>query len=223
MIKALVDEITLTVNGREITFTEEELIAIVEKHFANETTEVARKAEEPTEKSNEVAETPTEGKWFEVNPLTIDRNLFSEKREDSRQEETRKLILKALAEVDAKPERYARKFKTLIPAKTWDSKPVKKFRELACKLGDHMADWVEQALEWAQRIANGETWGTVCNDPDTANFYRLVVWKNGYAWLVGGSRKSNNNYPASDVDNYGRSCYSVNKLDNTVPLVVLYE
>ena len=31
-----------------------------------------------------------------------------------------------------------------------------------------MADWVEQAFEWAQRISNGESWKTICNDADTA-------------------------------------------------------
>ena len=78
---------------------------------------------------------------------------------------------------------------------------------------------MEQALEWAQRICNGESWEAVCNDADTANWYRLVVWKNGYGRLVGGSRNRNFYSPASDVDNYD---YNSNYwVDYTVPLVVL--
>ena len=108
-----------------------------------------------------------------------------------------------------------------MPKKTWDSKTVEELKQLACKLGDHNANWVEQALEWAQRICNGETWETVCNNADTANWYRLVVWKNGDARLVGGLRFYNLNYPASYVYDY--VYYSNFRFNYTVPLVVLYE
>ena len=105
--------------------------------------------------------------------------------------------------------------------KTWTFKTVAELKQLACEFGNHNADWVEQALEWAQRICNGESWEAVCNNADTANWYRLVVWKNGYARLVGGSRSDGNDYPASDVDNV--DCNSNRRICNTVPLVVLYE
>lgn len=202
-------KITLPIHGRERTFSEQELIAILEKHFSNEATEQLNTAK--------VAQVPTENQWFEVNPQAIDQSLFQKKRRDERQEKTRKLILEAFAEVKNNPEKYGKKFKTMMPKKTWTSKTVKELKQLACKLGDHNADWVEQALEWAQRICNGESWEAVCNIADTANWYRLVVWKNGYARLVGGSRVDNYDDPASDVDNYDYSSYDW--IGSTVPLV----
>lgn len=206
-------KITLPIHGRERTFSEKELIAILEKYFSNEATEQATTAK--------VAQVPTEDQWFEVNPQTINQSLFKKKRKDERQERTRKLILEAFAEVKSSPEKYGRKFKTMMPKKTWTSKTVAELKQLACEFGNHNADWVEQALEWAQRICNGESWEAVCNNADTANWYRLVVWKNGYARLVGGSRHDDNYFPASDdlSDDY----FSFNSFDNTVPLVVLYE
>lgn len=206
-------KITLPVHGRKRTFSEKELIAILEKHFSNETTEQATTVN--------VLKVPTEDQWFEVNHQGINQSLFQEKREDGRQEETRKLILDAFAEVKNSPEKYGRKFKTMMPKKTWDSKTVEELKQLACELGDHNADWVEQALEWAQRICNGESWEAVCNNADTSNWYRLVVWKNGYGRLVGGSRLISRNYPASDVIFY--DYYSNFRINYTVPLVVLYE
>ena len=206
-------KITLPIHGRERTFSEKELIAILEKYFSNEATEQATTAK--------VAQVPTEDQWFEVNPQTINQSLFKKKRKDERQERTRKLILEAFAEVKSSPEKYGRKFKTMMPKKTWTSKTVAELKQLACEFGNHNADWVEQALEWAQRICNGESWKAVCNNADTANWYRLVVWKHGYARLVGGSRHDDNYFPASDdlSDDY----FSFNSFDNTVPLVVLYE
>lgn len=209
--------ITLQVSGREMTFSEEELVAILEKHFG---TEVTKQEEKDAQKraETEMAQTPTEGKWFEIKPAEIDQRLFSEKKSDQRQERTRQLILEAFAEMKNNS-KYARTFKTLMPEKIWNVKSVNELRAIACNLGDHMADWVEQALEWAQRIANGKTWKEVCNDPDTANWYRLIEWKNGYARVVGGSRKNFNNDAASDVDGY--DCNPNNRLFSTVPLVVL--
>ena len=206
-------KITLPIHGRERTFSEKELIAILEKYFSNEATEQATTAK--------VAQVPTEDQWFEVNPQTINQSLFKQNRKDERQERTRKLILGAFAEVKSSPEKYGRKFKTMMLKKTWTFKTVAELKQLACEFGNHNADWVEQALEWAQRICNGESWEAVCNNADTANWYRLVVWKNGYARLVGGSRCNGNFYPASDVDFI--DCYSSRRICNSVPLVVLYE
>lgn len=206
-------KITLPIHGRERTFSEKELIAILEKYFSNEATEQATTAK--------VAQVPTEGQWFEVNPQTINQSLFKDKRKDERQERTRKLILEAFAEVKSSPEKYGRKFKTMMPKKTWTSKTVAELKQLACEFGNHNADWVEQALEWAQRICNGESWEAVCNKADTANCYRLVVWKNGYARLVGGLRVDGYGFPASDVDDYVHG--SNGRVFYTVPLVVLYE
>lgn len=206
-------KITLQIGGREMTFSESELIEILENHFANQ-------KETHEQKEHKTMQKPTEGKCFEVNPKTINQNLFSKKRKDSMQEQTRQIILEAFTKLSEEPEKYGRPFKTMIPKKTWSSKTVKELKEIANNLGDHMADWVEQALEWAQRIANGDTWEAVCNEADTEDWYRLVIWKNGYTRLVGGARKYIYNYPASDVgyDDYG----SNDRLSNTVPLVVLY-
>lgn len=168
-----------------------------------------------------VVQKPTEDEWFEVKPRAINQNLFKSKRKDRNQELTRQLIVEAFAEMENNPTKYGNNFKTLMPQKTWSSKTVVELKKMACQLGDYNADWVEQALEWAQRIANGESWKTICNKKDTASCYRLVVWKNGYSRLVGGSVDNYNYDPATSVG----SCnfYDFNYLYHTVPLVVLCE
>lgn len=82
-------KVTLQVNGRKMTFEEEELIAIVEKHLSSET----------TKQTTKVSQKPTEDAWFEVEPQAIDQKLFEKKRKDSRQEATRLFILEAFAEM----------------------------------------------------------------------------------------------------------------------------
>ena len=193
---------------------------------------------------------PEEGKWFKVNPLTIDQALFQEARASSeqemadklyweykvqkqlttdqylkdldaaRQEKTRKLILEAFAEVNANPEKYGKPFKTLRPKMTWTCKTEEGLKELASSLGDHIADWVEQALEWAQRIQNGETWQDICNNSEYYEWYRAVVWKNGYIRRIGGSKFDRVYAAASTVDEY--DCYNGIYYD-MVPLVVSYK
>ena len=202
-------KVTLQVNGQEMTFSEQELTAIVEEHFSTKT----------TKKAIEVVETPAVGKWFEVNPLNINQQLFKKEREDLRQETIRKLILEAFAEVKKNPEKYA-PFQTMMPEKTWSSKTMTELKELAESLGDCIADWVHQSLEWTQRIANGETWEAVCNEADTANWYRAVLWKDGYVHQVGGSRNHHCDVPASYVHD---SYTSDNCLSVAVPLVVKYK
>lgn len=201
--------VTLQVNGREITFSKEEITAIVEKHLATGL----------TKKGSEV-QPPVEGEWFEVNIQTINKKLFKDERADRDQEETRQLILEALSEAKNNPQRYGKKFKTMMPKKMWNVKTVAQLKQLACELGDHNADWVEQALEWAQRICNGESWEAICNNIDTANWYRLVIWKNRYATLVGGSHVFNYDYLASSVSK--QKYYSMNAFNCAVPLVVHY-
>ena len=206
-------KVTLQLDGRDMTFTERELVAIVKEHLSRKTTKKTY--------TTKVAQKPTEDEWFEVKPQAIDQKLFEKKRKSKRQEATRQLILEAFSKVKDNPEKYSKNFKTMMPKKTWESKSVADLKEIACELGDHNADWVEQALEWAQRIANGESWKAICNDKDTANWYRLVVWKNGFACIVGGSACFGDYIPASAF-----SCITFgdnHKLDVTVPLVVIYE
>ena len=213
-------KITLLLSsGREMTFSEQELIAIVEKHLSSETTQ------QPT--TAKVPQKPTEDEWFEVKPQDIDQKLFEEMKYNPSQERTRQLILEAFEEMEKNPKKYGRNFKTIMPKKTWKFKTVAELKKMARKLGDHNADWVEQALEWAQRIANGESWESVCNDDDTANYHRLVVWKkpeNGYenCRLIGGSVYLDCMRPASDV---GLTCIFCKggELYGTVPLVVGYK
>lgn len=210
-------KITLQVNGREMTFSEEELIAILNEHFSErETEEQTTKCVQTEDKTTQVAKTD---KYFDVTPSSINRNLFQEEREDVQQEWPRQIILEAFDEFDRHPEKYAKSFKVMIPKKTWSSKTVEELKSLAKKLGDHNANWVEQALVWAQRISNGETWEALCNEPDTEAWYRLIVWKNGYPRLVGGSVNNSNYNSASGVYNIDYDGGSF--LFDTVPLVVL--
>lgn len=158
---------------------------------------------------------------FRVDPETINEDLFTEKKEDFLQERTRRIIVEALKMMITKPERYAKSFKTIIPEKTWSYKTVDQLVRLADHMGDHLADWVEQALEWAQRITNGETWESICNEPDTENWYRLISWENGNKRLVGGSCQNDYGNPVADASMFIFESNYI--LDNAVPLVVFYE
>lgn len=196
-------------DGRKETFDGVASFNVTEEKTANEECH-----------ASDVAQIPTEEKPFEVNPLGIDRSKFEKSMSDQRQEWTRQIIQEAFAEVDKHPERYASAFYTLIPEKKWNGyKTVAELKEYANELGGLMADWVEQALEWAQRIFNGESWEAICNNADTANWYRVILWKNGYYRLVGGSRCSINSSPASFV--FPRGYVYNGSIVFTVPLVVL--
>lgn len=200
-------KVVLEINGRKKTFSNVESISILE---------------EKTYDSVETASKPIEGKWFEVNPETIKRNLFKGKRKDQDQEMTRQIIKVAFRMEKKNPEKYDRPFKTLIPEKTWVSKTGEELAELANELGDGMVDWVQQALEWAQRISNGESWKSICNDPDTANWFRAIILDGDSLKIVGGSQRHNINYsPTSLLDSIYLSSDGI--YNNTVPLVVLYK
>ena len=137
-----------------------------------------------------------------------------------KQEETRQIILKAFEEFDNNPEKYNKKFKTLMPKKEWPGKTVQELKDVANKRGNHIADWVEQALEWAQRIQNGTPWEYLCNYSDTGNWYRLVVWDNGKGVHIGGAINYDVHHAPSSI---GSNFYKDEKvLRNTVPLVVKY-
>lgn len=190
----------LQVNGRETIFTEDELTSIVKKHCVC---------------------TPMEGKWFEVNPLGIDQKLFQEERKDKWQESIRLLILKAFDKLENDPEKYGKIFETMMPNKDWENDTIAGLKKRAQEFGGHNADWVELALEWAQRICNGETWEALCNYADIANWYRLVIGEDGYTRLVGGSCNTRNYHPATYVSSESYCYYCV--ISNAVPLVVRYK
>ena len=204
-------------SGRELELSQEELKelkTILEKHYFGETIDNVIT-------TVEVAQKPTEGKLFEVKPLAIDQILFKKERKDKRQEKMRRIILEAFEESKKNPEKYSKNFRTMIPQKYWPrEKTIADLEEIASKLGDHMANWVEQALEWAQRIANGESWESVCNESDNAKYTRLVAWKNGYYRGIGGY-SSFVTIPASHV--FDQNLQDTIWLDNKVPLVVDYD
>lgn len=172
----------------------------------------------------DVGETPTDGKMFKVNPSEIDRSKFEKPMSNIKQENTRQIILRAFAEVDENPEKYACLFYTFVPGNEgWlHLEPVKYFKEYAIKLEGDLADWVEQAMEWAQRISNGESWETICNIPDTLIETRLVKWDNGFYKSIGGSRGASNVCtPPSYV---GEDDYDLDKrLLSNKPLIVFRE
>ena len=216
-------KITLQVNGREMTFSEEELIAILEEHFGDKTSKTeaqATKAVQTENKETKPTKTQTKGKYFNVIPSSIDVSLFKKNRNDGHQEWVRQLIQVAFVEVNKHPEKYVKPFKVMIPEKMWITKTVKELKELAKKLGDHIANWVEWALVLAQRISNGETWEAVCDDPDTEKWYRLIDWENGLYRRVGGSVNCRNKCSASKViiDDYDDD----DTVDDAVPVVVCY-
>ena len=196
------EEITLSVNDQEMTFSEQELVSILKEHFK--------------------MAGPREGIWFYIDPLSIDQNLFQKKRRDKSQEATRLLILEAFENLKKYPDTYAKPFRTLMPQKTWVEKDENQLIEVAQALGKCIADWIYQALEWAQRIHNGETWKKVCNEKDTANWYRLIRWKDGSKKIIGGARKNQFcSYSATQICSYdGFDMYDSYE---TIPLIVDYD
>ena len=168
--------------GKEVDFSEEQLVAILEEHFERKSMEAAF--------IDTVTEVPSEGSWFIVKPKSIDQRLFEGKREDARQENVRSQILKAFEEMRRHPE-MAEPFKTLYPARPWTKhkgKTLKELHNMAKLIGEDEANETQQALEWAQRISNGETWEEVCNTPDKAHSYRVIQTKYpGMYAIIGGS------------------------------------
>lgn len=200
----------LEVNGRKMHFSDEELIAILEKHFSNE--------EQPIQ----IVEMPVEGKLFEIKPAKINWSMFFEKREDEEQEVLRKLILQAFERLDNEPKKYRRTFYTFKPEKTWvEPQTVCQLRKMACKMGDHLTDWVEFAFEQAQRIQNGECWESICNIPDTLNYTRLIVWKDGSYRIGGGSVKNGDTKSPSYIFGFGYESNCV--LESVVPSVTSFK
>ena len=173
----------------------------------------------------ELALKPTEGKCFKVNPKEINRTLFLEKRVDRQQEICRIRILEALKWVDKNPEKYGEEFYLLIPMKKWvygrkKYTTVQKQIEFAERIGGYVSTDITEALAWAQRITNGESWEEICNNKDTIKYFRLIIWINGEAILSGGSSKERHSYmSASHIDD---DCCSLDfELTMTVPSVVL--
>lgn len=167
--------------------------------------------------AGETEEMQADGEPHEVNIATINRSLFEEKREDQKQEMTRLLILEAFAEADKNPAYAA--FSTVIPKKTWEVKTAGQLDKISQDWGGHTADWREQALEFAQRISNGESWEDICNKADTLDWYRMVWWKNGRMRLVGGSRENSDKDAPADFG--AENWHAERRNASAVPLIVI--
>ena len=143
---------------------------------------------------------PKEGIWFKVVTKEIDRELFSQKRDDTMQEITRRVILKAFDEIRM-DQKLNEPFETLVPKKYWkDEKTMQYLREkVAAEEGGTIATWIELALEWAQRISNGETWEIICNEDDTMSYFRLVIWEYCSPVIVGGAVENDFYFPPATI------------------------
>lgn len=141
-------------DGRKETFESVSSFSVTEDVAVNQALDATEvRTEVKQARGREVAQTPTEGKLFEVNLLGMDRSLFRKRRNDQRQEWTRQVIWEAFAEADKHPEEYAEPFYNLIPAKDWEGyKTVAELKQYANDLGGQMTDWVQQALEWAEIV-----------------------------------------------------------------------
>lgn len=162
-----------------------------------------------------------EGEWFRVDAKSLYRSDFKWKRIDPFQEKTRQLILEAFEEMDKRPTEYRVPFYTMIPKKTWQG-DVKgdQLKRIAEYHGDRMANWIEQALEWAQRISMGFSWGHLCNMHDAAKWNRVITWKKENSQAVVGGREGGDFaspaciHPCGDISNIVVMC--------AVPLVVSF-
>lgn len=148
---------------------------------------------------SQVAETPTVGKRFLINPKEINKVLFEVPREDTMQEWARSIILQAFEEVENNPKyKGGKEFFTMIPEKTWtQGVKVWELVAVAKEVGGQVTDWVEMALEWAQRLSNGETWEKLSNRFDTVPCCRLIVWKTGYYRPCGWKQWGEDSPPAN--------------------------
>lgn len=188
--------ITLVVRGNPMKFSEDELARMVEENLKLY---------------------PVEGKWFKVVPKKIKWSLFVNARNDEAQEKVRKLILNTHS-VMLEYDLYTDPFETLIPEKTWEAFKISEFTEFASKMGDSIADIDDQALVWAQRITNGETWEEVCNDIDNTPWFRLIEYTPGMYRLIGNSVKEGYCYSATEI---GEHDYTIDDgcLGHAVPLI----
>ena len=188
----------IKVDVNEITVTVKELVSILEQHF----------------KILNVV------KGVEVNPITIDESIFEmgEKGYYSHEEYIMQLIQKAFIEMKKDLRRYARPFEIVTPAELEPVYTEEKMVALAEQYGDHLADWVEQALEFAQKIANGED---IFNKSDDSKWFRAISWQDGHVCLVGGSEEFNNHDCASAIHEFHVNSFY--QLHNAVPAIVRYK
>lgn len=160
-----------------------------------------------------------EGEWFRVDAKSLYRSDFKWKRSDPWQEKIRNLILEAFGEMDKMGRRYSTPFYTMIPRKTWQGDlNGYRLQQIAEYHGDRMANWIEQALEWAQRISMGFSWWHLCNMHDAAKWNRVITWKEDSTMAIVGGREGGDFTPPACIHPCG-DCTKVTIMC-AVPLVV---
>lgn len=177
-------KVSLKINGEERTFSGVESITILENSKDSKETEQRVGSWKSMLFNNHPL---VNGEWFSVDYKTIDTKLFEEEREYG--EFARRLILEAFEEVRKNPEKYAKVFLAKIPKEIeYAEKSYEEISTLLAEKNQHIADWVELALIWAQRITDGEKWEVLYMDCYNVSPYeRFVIWKDGRIAIVGGS------------------------------------
>lgn len=154
--------------------------------------------------------------WLRVNLKSINREFFIKPRDDEKQNAIRNIILEAFEEADKNPGRYDT-FETLEPEKTWPNKTIKELKGIVHTYNGNISNWVEQALEWAQIISNVGNWN-ICKNVDSANWFRLITWKEGEYRLVGGASRVGSQ--KSPVEVHDKKLSSNTILGDVVPKIV---
>lgn len=190
----------------------EQLISILEKNFNLSVTDVILR---------EVQSPPREGMGYVVIPLGIDEELFEEERVDAKQEETRQAILRAFKLLNSDPKKYGKNFMSIVPLCY-----LCKIDEVTHELIDGVIGLeFNQVIEWAQRIANGETWEDMCNKKDRMNAYRVLFKddEHGEKILVGGcSLDDELDFAPTAVNNpYGQ--FGCHMRERTKPYIICYD
>lgn len=167
---------------------------------------------------------PTPGKEFLVDPMAINREYFLDRRKDPEQEKARQWICIAFSELDANPERYARRFASKLPVDKWTGRSAKELDAIISRLGgDHAEDFVEYGFELAQRIKNGEPWCVVCNDPDSNDcLWRLIVWRDRTIRIVGGKKGCKNDVETSATHIKQYDCAFSSIVRASAPVGIFY-
>jgi len=125
--------------------------------------------------------------WILIDIDKIDKTLFNEPREDIKEERLRETIQEAFKMAECNP-RYTLPFEVMTPS-MYEDKPIKVQIGEAYLRGEEPCDWAHQALEWAFRITNGESWENICKEVDRSTYSRMIFDKKGLLTYWGGSIK----------------------------------
>lgn len=174
------------------------------------------------EKLYKNAKKAIEGTLFLVKPMEIDRSLFEKNKliGDANREWIGEIIREAFEEFDNEHEKYGAQFYIFIPEKKWEGYiKVQTLKNYAKKCGGRVTDWVEWALQQAQRILNGESWEVVCDGIVLSPKIVMILWKKRRYRVVGNLCLHYAVFPLYEVDRSGY--YSYNKIKNVVPSITL--